>query len=213
MGATGLFLCIFLIEHLAGNLLLLLPASKAQYLFNKYADFMSNNILVRVIEVFLFLSIIFHAVMGIYLEINNRKKRAVGYSMVNYRESGVVISRYMAPLGVLIFVFLVIHLKNFWWEYNFGELGRDPHGYRDLYTLCMVVFQKWWYVLIYVLSMVFLGMHLSHGALSQFISLGIYHKGWYSFMERFRYWFAWIISGGFAIIPLWIYIRDVVIGG
>lgn len=214
MGATGLFLCIFLIVHLSGNLMLLIPPENGgQLLFNRYADFMSSNFFIRILSLVLYFSIIAHVVNGIILEYRNRRRRPAGYSVLNASATTTIMARNMGPLGVLILIFLVIHLKNFWWEFRFGELGADPHGYRDLYTLCMVVFSKEWYVVIYVVSMIFLWGHLAHGALSQFISLGVYHKGFHRFMEKFRYWFATIICGGFALIPVWVYVREVLLKG
>src|SRR6187551_2730385 len=82
MALTGLFLCTFLIGHLAGNLQLMLefsPESAAQ--FNDYAYFMTHNILIKVLSYVTYVSILFHAVDGIMLAIANAKARPVGYAM------------------------------------------------------------------------------------------------------------------------------------
>ena len=48
MALTGLFLCLFLTGHLAGNLQLLMPDSQLQ--FNQYALFMTSNPAVKILS-------------------------------------------------------------------------------------------------------------------------------------------------------------------
>src|SRR6201997_4058164 len=45
MALTGLFLCLFLVIHLFGNLQLLLPAESAQWQFNFYSKLVAGNML------------------------------------------------------------------------------------------------------------------------------------------------------------------------
>ena len=80
MSATGLFLCLFLIGHLAGNLQLLLPAEEALLTFNEYAKFMTTNPFVKVLSYLTYFSILFHAVDGILLVVQNKRARPVQYA-------------------------------------------------------------------------------------------------------------------------------------
>ncbi|HSP40416.1 MAG TPA: hypothetical protein VLN46_03210, partial [Gillisia sp.] len=76
MAFTGLFLCTFLVGHLLGNLQLLLPVSEsARDQFNEYGLFMTTNPLVMILSYVTYLSILFHAIDGVILTINNRKAR------------------------------------------------------------------------------------------------------------------------------------------
>src|SRR5690606_36233032 len=141
MAFTGLFLCMFLVGHLAGNLQLLVSGEAARDQFNEYALFMSTNPVVRVLSILTFASIIFHAIDGVILTINNRNARPKGY--VSYKPSANTKwpSRNMGILGTVILAFLVIHLVNFWGEMKFGGLDdtiyttADGAVVKDLYTL------------------------------------------------------------------------------
>ena len=216
MAFTGLFLCMFLVGHLAGNLQLLASGEGARDQFNEYALFMTTNPVVRVLSILTFASIIFHAIDGIILTINNRKARPQGY--VSFRPSTNTKwpSRNMGILGTVILAFLVIHLVNFWGEMKFGGLDdtvyttENGQEVKDLYTLTIRTFQDaefgLLYVIIYAIPMLAIGFHLYHGFGSGFQSLGINHPKYNKFIRRVGvYVFAILIPLLFAIIPFYIY--------
>lgn len=118
MALTGLFLCLFLVGHLIGNLQLIY-ASDLQ--FNQYAYFMTSNPAVKVLSYLTYFSILFHAVDGILLTIQNKKARPVGYAKNNASANSTWQSRNMAVLGTLILVFIVTHMVNFWAKMHFDE--------------------------------------------------------------------------------------------
>src|SRR5690606_1895556 len=101
---TGLFLCVFLIGHLAGNLQLIFGDALQ---FNQYALFMTSNPAVKILSYLTYISIVFHAVDGILLTIQNRKARPIGYAKENAAANSPWASRNMAVLGTLILVFIV----------------------------------------------------------------------------------------------------------
>jgi succinate dehydrogenase / fumarate reductase cytochrome b subunit len=119
MAFTGLFLCLFLVGHLAGNLQLLIPDNALN--FNKYALFMTTNPAVKILSYVTYLSIIFHAVDGILLTIQNVKARPIGYAKTNASANSSFASRNMAVLGTLILVFIVTHMVNFWAKMHFDQ--------------------------------------------------------------------------------------------
>lgn len=119
MALTGLFLCLFLAGHLAGNLQLLLP--NAEQKFNEYALFMTTNPAVKILSYLTYLSILFHAVDGFLLTIQNKKARPVGYTKTNASANSSFSSRNMAVLGTLILVFIVTHMVNFWAKMHFDK--------------------------------------------------------------------------------------------
>ena len=118
MALTGLFLCLFLVGHLIGNLQLIY-ASDLQ--FNQYAYFMTSNPAVKVLSYLTYFSILFHAVDGILLTIQNKKARPVGYAKNNASANSTWQSRNMAVLGTLILIFIVTHMVNFWAKMHFDE--------------------------------------------------------------------------------------------
>lgn len=119
MALTGLFLCLFLTGHLAGNLQLLMPDSQLQ--FNQYALFMTTNPAVKILSYLTYISILFHAIDGILLTIQNKKARPIGYAKSNPSANSGFASRNMAVLGTLILVFIATHMINFWAKMHFDE--------------------------------------------------------------------------------------------
>ncbi|MBP6072184.1 MAG: succinate dehydrogenase cytochrome b subunit [Flavobacterium sp.] len=117
MALTGLFLCLFLSGHLAGNLQLIFSDAKH---FNEYALFMTSNPAVKILSYLTYISILFHAVDGILLTIQNKKARPVGYAKTDGSSSSVS-SRNMAVLGTIILVFIVTHMVNFWAVMHFDK--------------------------------------------------------------------------------------------
>jgi len=118
MALTGLFLCLFLAGHLAGNLQLIF--SDALH-FNQYALFMTSNPAVKILSYLTYLSILFHAVDGFLLTYQNVKARPVGYAKNDPSKNSSFSSRNMAVLGTLILVFIVTHMVNFWAVMHFDK--------------------------------------------------------------------------------------------
>jgi succinate dehydrogenase / fumarate reductase cytochrome b subunit len=117
MALTGLFLCLFLVGHLAGNLQLILKTGEeGKRAFNEYAYFMANNPAIKILSYLTYISIIFHAVDGIMLAFQNKKARPVAYAYSNPSANSSMASRNMAVLGTLILVFIATHMANFWWK-------------------------------------------------------------------------------------------------
>lgn len=122
MALTGLFLCLFLVGHLLGNLQLLAgDNTEAALQFNKYALFMTSNPAVKLLSYLTYLSIIFHAIDGIYLAIQNKKARPVAYAMNNPSKNSSFSSRNMAVLGTLVLIFIATHMVNFWAKMHFEK--------------------------------------------------------------------------------------------
>jgi len=118
MALTGLFLCLFLAGHLAGNLQLIFGDALQ---FNKYALFMTSNPAVKLLSYVTYISILFHAVDGFMLTYQNVKARPVGYAKSNPGANSSFSSRNMAVLGTLILVFIVTHMVNFWAKMHFDK--------------------------------------------------------------------------------------------
>jgi succinate dehydrogenase / fumarate reductase, cytochrome b subunit len=118
MALTGLFLCTFLIVHLAGNFQLF--KDDHGYAFNTYAVLMTTNPFIKTVSYVLYALILFHAFQGLYLAFNNRKARPVQYAHANTSSS--LASRNMGILGTILLVYIVVHMGDFWAEYKFGHV-------------------------------------------------------------------------------------------
>ncbi|MFD2600670.1 succinate dehydrogenase cytochrome b subunit [Flavobacterium suzhouense] len=121
MALTGLFLCLFLTGHLLGNLQLLSTSKDAALHFNQYALFMTTNPAVKILSYLTYISIIFHAIDGIVLTVQNRKARPVRYVMNKPGKNTIWASRNMAVLGTIILVFIVTHMVSFWARMHFDK--------------------------------------------------------------------------------------------
>lgn len=215
MAATGLFLILFLIGHLAGNLQLLMPLGReAKDRFNLYAAFMTHNPVVKILSYLTYTSILLHIVDGIVLTIQNRRARGkVRYAKNKPAATSSWSSRNMGLLGTIIGVFIVIHLINFWAKVHFGPietyiLANHAERIQDLYTLTIQAFQDarygLWLVLFYAFSMLILAFHLSHGFGAAFQSLGLSHPRYNGLIRRVGRAFAIVVPLLFAFIPLYI---------
>ncbi len=119
MALTGLFLCLFLVGHLAGNLQLIFGTPLQ---FNEYALFMTTNPAVKILSYVTYISIIFHAIDGFLLTLQNRKARPIGYAKSNPGANSSFSSRNMAVLGTLVLIFIATHMVNFWAKMHFTTM-------------------------------------------------------------------------------------------
>lgn len=204
MSLTGLFLCLFLVVHMSGNFLLL--QDDGGVAFNEYSHFMTNFAPIKVISVTTFGLILFHIFVGFYLTFFNKKARPVKYAVSKPSNSWA--SRNMALLGTIILFFLVVHLKSFWFEMKFGVVPLDGSGNKDLYKIVYEAFSQAWYVAIYLVSLVAIGFHLSHGFQSAFQSLGLNHGKYTPFLKGFGWLFSIGIPLGFAIQPIYVFLKS-----
>ena len=127
MALTGLFLCTFLIVHLGGNLLLF--KNDDGFGFNVYANFLTHFPPIEVIAYLLYLSILVHALYGLILTINNRRARRIGYA-VQTRSPVSLASKNMGLLGSILFLFIVIHMSDFWFAYKY----KNVIGFKEYRT-------------------------------------------------------------------------------
>lgn len=207
MCVTGLFLSFFLLIHFLGNLQLFLPQEQAHLQFNAYSHFLSGNIIIKIVSYVLYTSIILHAVDGLIITLRNRKSGG-NYTTDNRKRASTWASRNMGILGTLILIFLVIHFQNFWYVYKFGNLPLDDYGNKDLYILVITVFKEWWYVLIYVVSMIALCYHLIHGIQSAVRTLGVFHPKIVRWFKYAGIAYSLIICCGFALMPIYIFFTN-----
>ena len=195
MGATGLFLCSFLVAHLYGNLLLYAGAER----FEEHAHELTANIVIRIVEVLLFVSIVLHAASGVWLTAQNRRARPVRYVRNRRAGAGTTASRTMVITGSAIFIFLVIHLRNFFYESRLGPQAGDV----SLYELVVTTFRDPLYAALYVAAMILLAGHLLHGFQSGFKSLGLHQVRYARLIRAAGTVFAVAVPAGFASLPIY----------
>jgi succinate dehydrogenase / fumarate reductase cytochrome b subunit len=209
MALTGLFLILFLVVHLLGNLQLL--KSDGGVAFNRYADFMGHNPLIQIISVGNFFFIVLHIVTSILLTLRNRAARPVQYAFTQEGKSSNWASRNMMLLGTIVLIFLVVHLQAFWAKSKFGGLAEtslDGKTVHNLYEATQVAFSESWIVGLYVLSMIGLAFHLFHGFKSAFQTLGLNHRKYSPAIHHLGVAFAVFVPAAYASIPVLMFLKQ-----
>ncbi len=204
MSLMGLFLLTFLLVHLTLNSFLLFDKN----LFNEGAHFMGTNPFIQVFQWVLFAGFAIHILYGIILQIQNWVSRPKGYKKRAWMEQSPF-SKYMIYTGAIIFIFLAIHLGNFffvkmgWVGNGVPELG----GKEDMGQLVIDLFSNGGYVAFYVIMFLLMGFHLDHAFQSAFQTLGLNHPTYWGFIKGLSRVYAIVVTLGFVIIPLVIYFR------
>ena len=197
MSLTGLFLCTFLAEHLAGNLLLFLDDGGEMY--EKYSELLVSNPIIRTIEIVLFASLVGHAVSGVIVWLENRRARPEKYKEYRLSDTTELASRMTMLSGSVLFFFLVVHLGSFFWPLR---ITGDEHS---AYVLVQQKFSNPWFSAFYVLAIVLMAYHLRHGFQSAFQTLGLRGKGYDRILNAIAFIFWFVIPLGFASIPVYFY--------
>ena len=202
VGITGLLLFLYLILHIAGNLMVFL----GQDVFNRYSHALISNPLVVPVELGLVIVFLIHFFKGIRLTLENRAARPVPYAvkkMAGGTSQKSLASSTMIVTGLALLVFIPIHVKMFKYgpEYQYGATAM-----RDLYRVEMENFRSPLSVGLYVLAMVVVGFHLWHGVASSFQSLGLSGPRFTPFIRKTGKAFAVLIAVGFIAIAVWVFL-------
>ena len=205
MALSGLFLLLYLIIHLAGNLTILTGNPE---LLNKYAHTLeSTGWVLYIVEAILAAGFLIHIISGTMVWWENRKARPQGY--VKHRSKGTpsrqtISSRTMIYTGAVIVIFAIIHVRSF----KYGDIPEsviDGVAMRDFYSVVVSAFQDMWTVIGYVTVMVFLGFHLRHAFWSAFQSLGAMTPRLTPVVYAIGVILAIVLSVGFIFIPIWVF--------
>ena len=199
MAITGLFLISFLLVHCSLNALIFLNDGGAA--FNEGAEFMGTNPIIRTMEIVLFGGLLLHIFDGLRLWFENKSKRPVAYAKVDGAANSKWYSRSMGLLGTLLLLFLILHLKHFWYFSRLTE-GLEDH---TLYAEMQSVFMNPVVVVVYVLGCISLAYHLLHGFQSAFKTIGVHNKKYHTMLTSLGYGFSIFISLLFAIMPISFY--------
>ena len=204
MGLTGLFLISFLVIHCLLNSFIFF--NDGGLMFNKGAQFMADNPIIRSMEIVLFLGLIIHCVQALILTMQNNKARPIKYAMNNGAANSKWYSRSMGVLGSLLLLFLVVHLAHFWVKSRITGLpGEDANGNENLYAVMQEVFHMGWVVIVYVLGVIALAYHLLHGFPSAFQTMGWNHPKYNGLIRISGTLFSIIIPLIFALMPIAMY--------
>ena len=204
MAISAIFLMIFLLQHFIINI----TSVFSEEIFNMLSHFMGTNPLVQfILQPILIAGVLFHFIMGFYLEIQNRKAAKYEYQKEKGSANSTWMSRNMITSGLVILAFLVLHFIDFWvpeMNYKYIEfLPEDPNRY---YEELVHKFENPLRVAMYCLSFVLLALHLLHGFTSSLRSMGT-NKSYVSSAKTVGIVYSIGIPLGFCVIAIFHYLN------
>ena len=207
MGITGLLLCLFLVVHLAGNMLMLVGAE----VYNNYAHALhKQEWLVKAAEVGLVVLFISHIGLGFVNTRENHEARGeIGYAEKRSKiadrkiSAAVAPENWMFPTGAVVLFFLILHLADFTWEVRPDIEYAGKEAVEKAVALLQTPLTFW----VYLIGSLVLGWHLGHGTASAFQSLGVNHPRYNGLIKCIGVAFAFVVGLGFAFFPLWAVLR------
>lgn len=205
MALTGIILCLFILGHLGGNLLIFLPPDN----INAYALHLhSIGPAIWLIRAFLLAVIGAHIYTGVKLALENKAARPVNYGVKNAIQSTIG-SRSMPVTGCMILAFVVFHILQFTVQKvglsegvpGMTTLPGVAEPVTNVHGMLVDGFSRPAVSIFYIIAMALLALHVSHGASSMFQSLGLRNDTWRKRLDIAAKGFAAIIFIGFASIP------------
>ncbi|MCR4798975.1 MAG: succinate dehydrogenase/fumarate reductase cytochrome b subunit [Bacteroidales bacterium] len=202
MSITGLFFVLFLAFHATMNAVHIFSPEA----YNAICEFLGANWYALVGTGIIALGFIIHIAYATILTIQNRKARGTDRYDSEVRPASVEwASKNMFALGVIVFLGLGLHLYMFWSKMQLAEIMGtvdaigDP---ADGSAFIMYWFSKPWVVVVYMVWLVAIWFHLTHGFWSAFQTMGLNNKTWMSRLRCLSDIIATIICVAFAAVVI-----------
>lgn len=207
MSITGIFLILFLTFHSLMNIVVLFSAEA----YNAVASALGANWYAIIGTGVLALGFVVHILYALYLTWLNLKARGNDRYAVTQRQEGVSwASKNMFVLGVIVLGFLVLHMINFWTKMQLVELvhghnwaAAGLHDPQDGAYFINELFSSPLYCVLYIVWLVALWFHLTHGIWSSLHSIGLNNKTWMPRVKCISNVYSTIIVLLFMAIPVY----------
>lgn len=201
MSISGAFLVLFLFFHMSMNLILIFSTET----YDKVCKLLGANWYAVVATIILAAGVVIHIAYGILLTLQNIKAKGMNKYEIPNKTKIEWAAKNMFILGLIIFFGLIIHLWNFWYKMQFRELFhmKISTGIKKGSQLVINLFSNPIYSFIYVLWLMALWFHLTHGIWSIFQTFGFNNKMWFYRLKIISNVVATIIMIGFAIVPIY----------
>ena len=210
MSITGAFLILFLTFHMIMNGALVFSDDA----YNAIVNFLGANWYALVGTVILAAGVVFHFVYAIVLTVGNLRARGKVRYAETKRENGVEwSSKNMFVLGLVVLGGLLLHLFNFWYNMQWTEIiGRHVNslgfGPKEGAEMVWFVFSHVGYVIAYIVWLVALWFHLTHGMWSMMQTVGWNSKVWMKRLKCIAYILSTLIVGCFMLIVVILYVQS-----
>lgn len=177
MSITGVFMVLFLLFHSLMNIVVIISPEG----YNMICEFLGANWYAVAGTGVLAAGFVIHILYALYLTFQNMRARGrERYAVSKSQKSVDWASRNMLVLGIIVLGFLTLHLYNFWYKMQFVELTGlgDVNKAADGAYWVAQLFSNWVYCVIYIVWLIALWLHLTHGVWSALQSLGLNNKTW-----------------------------------
>ncbi len=204
MAFSGIVWAGFILTHMAGNMLIFVSPEA----YNAYGHAITSGLIIYPTELLLIGTLLLHVFLAVKVTLENRKARGHRYAMTpNGSKGSSLASKFMAIQGSIVLVFIILHLTTF--KYGiYYETTVNGVVMRDLARLMREVFAQPGYVVWYMISLVLLWFHLSHGFGSVFQSLGIRNDRFAPMIHKLSIVYATVVIAGFISQPIYIFLNN-----
>lgn len=203
MSVSGVALILFLTFHACMNVVALF--SKEGY--NMICEMLGANWYAVAATAALAALVAVHFIYAIILTLQNRKARGASRYAVTDKPATVEwAAQNMFVLGVIVILGMLLHLFNFWYNMMFAEMANGGYAYveelsaHDGYGMIAYTFEKPVYSVLYLVWLVALWFHLTHGFWSAFQTLGWSGKIWFNRVKTIGYVYATVLILMFAVV-------------
>ena len=203
MSLTGIALILFLTFHCCMNLVALFSGEA----YNTICEMLGANWYAVAATLGLAALAVLHIVYAFILTAQNRKARGNNrYEVATTVNAGKVewASKNMLVLGIIIALGLILHLFNFWYNMMFAELTgmTVAHSPADGFAFIQDTFSNMTFVVLYIIWLVAIWMHLTHGFWSSLQTLGLSGKTWFCRWKTIGFIYVTLLMLGFLVVVL-----------
>lgn len=205
MSVTGLFLLLFVTFHVLMNAVALISPRG----YNLVCEFLGANWYALIATVILAAGFVFHIIYAFWLTLQNRKARGNDRYAVTTRPKSVEwASQNMLVLGIVVVAFLIVHLAQFWAKMQLVEVmhqvGCETEAAAVVYAADGMhhianAFGQIWTLPVYVIGLIALWFHMTHGFWSAFQSIGVSNNKWIPRFKTLGNWWSTIVVALFII--------------
>ena len=201
MSVTGIALILFMTFHCCMNVAALFSGEA----YNTICELLGANWYAVAATLGLAALAVCHIVYAFILTAQNRRARGSERYAVTDRPAKVEwASQNMLVLGIIVVLGLLLHLFNFWYNMMFAELvGMETVlSPSDGFGLMKETFGNPVFVVLYVIWLVAIWFHLSHGFWSAMQTLGWNGKVWFCRWKAIGIAYVTILMVCFLVVVL-----------
>jgi succinate dehydrogenase / fumarate reductase, cytochrome b subunit len=194
MAVTGVVMILFLVAHVAGNLLVF----RGPVQLDAYSAFLKHEAVgLWTVRLVLLAAVVLHVIAAYQLARNDRTARLKPYVQIQPR-AATLASRTMRVGGIIIAAFVIFHLLHL----TTGTIQPAPFDAAHVHANVVGGFRVWWVSAIYLVALVAIGLHLYHGAWSWARTLGLSRSSPAPLHRPVAIVVAVLIWAAFTSIPL-----------